>query len=358
MNMRLVCHFRSLVMGLAITVASAGLGVAAMWQSVANAAEEDLLRAEHPQEYIVKQGDTLWDISARFLNEPWRWPELWQANPQIANPHLIFPGDRLTLTWIEGRPALALERGATYQRLSPQIREELLEWAIPTIVPDVIRPFLTHSLVMQADEFELLPYIVSFAEGNMLAGSNQDAYARGVEYDENAYQVVRKGDPVVSPRFPGMVLGYQVVDVGEARIETLGDPATLKLTRASREVRVGDRLVEQWEADRETMLFYPRSPRFDIEGRIVAVFDGVSRIGRDHIVLLDVGEGDGLHPGDVLAVQQRGRTIKDPVTGANVQLPDVDAGLVMVFRTFDKVSYALVMSSYRQMHLHDKVVRP
>ena len=323
------------------------------------------LRPDYPESYTVVRGDTLWDISARFLKDPWFWPELWYGNPEIANPHLIYPGDVLRLHFIDGRPVMRVERpygpeGIEYrtERLSPRIREESLDAAITTIPIDAIRPFLTRPRVVTDEELNAAPYIVANEEGRLLSGAGYQAFARGIDADNPAshYAVVRRGDVYTDP-VSGEHLGIEAIYLGDAHLTRSGDPATLQISSSTREILRGDRLLPSEETAYQHR-YLPRAPSNGANGQIISVLDGVSQIGQYQVVVLNLGSRDGIQPGHVLAAHQRGAVVDDIVTGGTVQLPDERAGIVMVFRSFERVSYALVMQVTKPLALHDRVANP
>jgi len=319
---------------------------------------EDLLRADHPDHYTVVKGDTLWDISGRFLRSPWRWPEIWHVNPQIANPHLIYPGDQLDLVYIDGKPQLRLSRGPL--KLSPTVRSEAWDGAIPTVPVDAIGPFLTRHYVLSREALDAAPYIVDFADEHILGGAGQKAYVRSIEQSEPVkFEIVRPGGPYTDAE-TGEVLGYEAAYVGTTELQRTGDPATLFINSTVQEAIIGDRMIPAGE-ERATANFTPHAPPMPVEGSIISVFNGVSQIGQYNVVVLDRGSADGLDPGTVLRVDQRGEVVRDVVTPDSrdtVKLPDEEAGLLMVFRTFDRVSYGLIMHASRVMHIHDRVRNP
>lgn len=325
--------------------------------SLTSGAEDVQLNPQHPDEYVVKQGDTLWDISAMFLKYPWHWPEIWQVNPQVENPHLIYPGDRLSLVYRDGRPVLEIDRGQRTVKLSPEMREQPLDKAIPTIPMSEIRPFLTKPRVVGAEVMDNAPYVVASDEERLISGTGDIVYARGLDEDaSDIYGIFRGGKPYIDPETEE-VLGFEAIYTGDAELDTYGDPATMRLTYTNREVQVGDRLLEA-EAEDFDATFMPREPEAEMAGRIISVFDGVSQVGQYQVVVLNLGELDGLEKGHVLSVYQTGQTIKDTVTEDRrdqVTLPDEHAGEAMVFKTFERVSYAIVMRATRAMHLSDKV---
>ena len=327
------------------------------------------LNPSHPDSYVVKRGDTLWDISALFLKAPWYWPEIWYVNPQVENPHLIYPGDVLTLVYVNGQPQIRSSRGemaSSTDRLSPRIREEPLASAVDTIPYDAIAPFLSRGMVLEKDQIKGLPHIVALRDdvgGSHVVGAvgnGRHAYVRGnVGGQDTAYSVVHIGDKLVDPD-DGDVLGYEGVYVGDGRIRRTGDPATLQLTSSQREARQGDRLIAQPEPAH--LQFELRAPDRPIEGRIIHVVDGLTQIGQYQAIVINRGARDGLAPGHVLDVWQTGVKVADQVDsglfGHKVQLPDERAGSLIIFKTYDRLSYALIMQARAPIHTFDKVRNP
>lgn len=354
---------------------------------VAARAESITLNPSHPDSYVVVRGDTLWDISGRFLREPWRWPEVWKINPQIENPHLIYPGDLISLVYNNGKPELRLSRGnrrgATI-KLSPQIRSDDLERAIPVISSEAIAQFLTQTRLVGRAEMESAPYIVASADEHLITGAGDHIYVRGLNGELPGQQgeaassaiepaepgsrhaIVRLGEPYHDPEFPGdsikdaNIIGYEGIFVGEATLEAHGDPATLLVNTAVREALIGDRLLP---LDDQVLRqdYYPHAPATPLEARIISVVDGVTRIGQYEVVVLNRGAQSGVEAGHVFAAFQHGEIVRDSVSevrGDEVQLPEERAGLVMVFRTFDQISYALVMQATGPLSVHDVVRNP
>jgi len=317
------------------------------------------LNPNHPDRYVVVKGDTLWDISGKFLRDPWLWPEIWFVNPQIANPHLIYPGDILTLVYVDGKPQLRLQRGGEV-RLSPKVRVESLESAIPTIPIDAIKQFLTKPLVVSKQDLEIAPYIVASADEHVVTGAGDRVYARGIDgTDVGLFDIFNPGGPYIDPD-TNEVLGYKAIYVGEGAVQSFGDPSTLLLTETDREARIGDRL---WPAAKEAPIthFTPHVPAPGTEGRIISVLGGVSQIGQFDVVVINRGSEDGMESGHVMKIFQAGETVRDLVSGKRgdkVRLPDEEAGLLMVFRPFDRVSFCLVIKATRAMHIRDFVRTP
>jgi hypothetical protein len=349
--------------------AGSGIGAALAAQS------GPALNPSHPERYVVQKGDTLWDISGLFLRDPWYWPEISYVNPQVQNPHLIYPGDVLTLVYVDGQPQIRLERGVRRgdERLSPRIREEDLPEAIDTIPFEVISAFLSKGAVLTKDQIDRLPYVVAIRDGHLAGAAGNDLYVRG-DFDQDAgYSVVHIGEKLIDPE-DNTVVGYEGIFVGEGTLRRGGDPGTLRLTKSRREALEGDRLLTlEFEIP---LNFYPRAPEQETTGSIIHVVDGMTQIGQYQVVVLNRGDRDGLEPGHVLTVMRRGeeivdrqgsRTYRDYTSRSNaspglfgekVQLPDEQAGTVMVFKTYERISYALVMEASEAINVLDGVVNP
>lgn len=312
-----------------------------------------------PETYVVKKGDTLWGISGMYLQKPWLWPQLWDANPQIDNPHLIYPGDELYLVWIDGQPKLRLRRGRDV-KLQPNMKVSDLDLAIPIIPLDQIGPWLKWSRIVAEGELNNAPYIIAGSQQHLLSAPGDQVYGRGNFPDgERAYGIYRPGQAYYDP-VTKELLGYQAQDIGNARMLSSSAEAVaeLEITRVTEEARISDRLLPLRERIIDAT-FQPRAPDVEIEdGFMIAVPGGVTQIGTTDIVVLNKGERDGLEVGQVLAVYQAGEMVFDTIAQENVQLPDVRAGLAMVFEVFDKASYAIVLKSDKPLKVGDKVKNP
>ena len=322
-------------------------------------ADQIALAPNHPERYVVVKGDTLWDISGRFLEKPWLWPEVWYVNPQIENPHLIYPGDVITLVYVDGKPQLRLERGRPTVKLSPTAREERLDQAIHTIPIDAIRQFLTQPLVVDEDELRTAPYLLTAADEHVIAGAGDRIYVRGVQ-DESAsdFSLYRAQGHYQDPD-SGEMLGHKAMYIGDARLNAFADVSTMTLVRTNREARAGDRLRPVTEEEIHTH-FTPRAPSQEVEGRIIDVVDGVTQIGQYQVVAINRGSREGIEVGHVLAVYQAGNQVPDPMSARRelVRLPDEHGGELLIFRVFDKVSFGLVMKATRSLHVLDFVRNP
>lgn len=336
-------------------------------------ADTVVLNPDHPDRYVVVKGDTLWDISARFLRDPWKWPDVWQVNPQIENPNLIYPGDVISLVFRNGKPVLQVQRGPVAEsngpaaesnvvKLEPHVRISPLKGPIPTLPTDAIQQFLLKARVISPEEKKNSGYIVSMEEERLIGGTGNKIYGRHIQrHPGGHFEVIRVGKVY---RNPGAsrndILGYEALHIADARVEAYGDPSTLILTKASREALVGDRIVPAPEKTAIDYNFVPRAPERRVQGKIIALFDAVSRVGQYQVVVLNQGSNAGLQPGNVLAVYHAGATVRDTVAGwgEHVTLPDTRSGLLMVFKVFDKVSYGLIMTAQRDIRLYDMARNP
>lgn len=362
------------------------------------------LRADHPETYVVKKGDTLWDIARRFLNEPWLWPEIWQANPQIENPHLIYPGDVLSLAYLgQGRDQPVL--GVT--RLSPKVRAEALP--IPAVPLSEVQDFLRNQHVLDEDEYKALPYVIGLEESRLRSASGQVVYVRESRFAPGErVSIVRPTlryamMPIASERHPKRepvmrrdgwsaergaepmsssirwahhfiakkrfdVLGWEVTEVAQGHVTHDGDVTTVLVAPEGHEVRKGD-LIMPYEAFPYDLSFYPQAPAsIPANGRILALTDHYQFGGRYDVVAISAGARDQVANGQVYSIWHQGERVRDDVRHkqrivANldknkVDLPDEFVGHVMIFRTFDKVSYGLVMDGIRPLQLGDRIDAP
>lgn len=343
-----------------------GLAAASL-MSVPAWAEDVLLTKNHPDNYTVVKGDTLWDISATFLQNPWMWPEIWQVNPQIENPHLIYPGDVVRLIYLDGKPHLTVDRGdasRTYKmspgttKLTPQLRVVPSAAAIPAIPLDAIDNFLSKGRVVTPQELESAAYVVQGSDGRLVVGAGDELYARGtLDEDTPVFGIYRRGEVYTDP-VTHEVLGLQALDIGTVKLrDRHKDISTMEVTRTTEEIRIEDRLLPPEERSIEST-FYPSSPEEFKEGVIMDVEGGVSQVGKLNVVILNRGTREGLEEGNVLAIYKRGETIRDRVRNETITLPDERAGLLMVFRTFEKMSYGLVLEAHKPLTVNDIVKKP
>ncbi len=312
-----------------------------------------------PDRYIVQPGDTLWDISAKFLTDPWYWPEIWHVNPQVANPHLIYPGDELALTWVDGRPRVSVASGGP-TRLSPRVRENPLSEAIYAIPYDRIAAFMSRPAVLAKDQVEGAPYVVRARDDRLISSVGNDIYVRRLSDGAigNRYSVYHVGDELKDPD-DGDVLGYQGIFTGEADVNRVGNPATLRVIDSARETLEGDILLPL--AGDAKMDFIPRAPSSKVDGTIMSVIDERTMVADYDIVIINRGARDGLEPGHVLEVWEVGEEVRDTTENAEsrkVQLPDERNGLAMIFKAYDRMSYGLMWRSDREVHVGNAVRSP
>ena len=332
------------------------------------------IKPDHPEQYTVEKGDTLWDISARFLKDPWVWPAIWDANPQIENPHLIYPGDIISLVYIDGQPRLLVNRDGTQVaidlgqttsgkpivKLSPRIRSEELNQAIPTIPADAIEQFTVNPRVLALEQLDAAPYIVGNFDDRLVSATGNQVYVRGIEDDGEAlYSIFRPGDALIDPDTKE-ILGYEVAFVGDAKVLSYGDPATLLITDSKREALTGD-VVLPLNRGKISHNYVPRVSEFGFDGSIISLFDALSHAAQNQVIVINLGQRDGMERGHILGINKHGGIIRDTVSKApddTVKLPDTRIGITMIFRVFDRVSYGLIMDSTRVVQVGDIVTNP
>lgn len=359
------------------------------------------IKPDAPDRYIVVPGDTLWGISQRYTDSPWRWPELWNMNKeQIRNPHLIYPGYVLILDRERGRLTIAQPTGREAEpgdapaptpgaptstggapapsgapesvaagsqgivKLTPQLRaESLARQGIPSIPASVIEPFLTRPLVIEPDGLDRAPTIVGTQADRVIIAAGNSAYVRGIggSKEENWY-IYRRGSALIDPE-SNQTLGYEAIYLGTAQVTRPGDPATVLLTTTVFEVGAGDKLVSA--ARPQEVQYMPRAPEAKIKGRIMSIFRSgrVAEGGPQSIITINKGRSDGLEVGHVLAVLNKGGTVRDMTKSARapdamIELPNERAGIAFVFRVFDRISYALVMTTTSPIRPLDVVETP
>ena len=372
------------------------------------------LQETAPDTYVVVKGDTLWDISARFLKDPWRWPQIWNLNrEEIKNPHWIYPGDRIVLDRSGKEPRLTLVKGAPPTvKLSPGVRaSDIGSEAIPAIPTQAIHPFLAQPRVVDKGALDSAPFILGSNDERVVMGAGDDAFATGGKPGVTRWNVLRPGKTLKDPE-TGDVLGYEVEYLGDARTLLEGAPQKIRITHSAREIQQGDKLLEA--SDTSPFEYIPHPPENEIRGRIVSAYGGMSDSGRYQTVVINRGSNAGLEPGHVLAVLREGKAVtlskdeRDRLTwvkekskggrkgdawlytdvrclnqdskvsydqaaaarntfretcmsnrsSSAVKLPDARSGLVMVYRVFDRVSYALIMESDGPVYLLDQVQNP
>jgi LysM domain len=323
-----------------------------------------ILRPDAPKSYTVKRGDTLWGIASMFLKDPWLWPEVWIINPQVQNPHLIYPGDTLALAFgSDGRPQVTLQSGGA-ARLNPRLRSSPLEGAIPTLPYSSIAAFLGKPTVLSNEQLKSAPHVLAFREKHIIGGAGNEIYVKDLNAPTNArFSVVHVGEALRDPD-DGAVVGYQGVYTATASVVKTSNVSKATLSDSARETLVGDRLIA---TDNQTPLnFILSTPPRNLEGRIIAVVDGTELIGQYQVVVINRGTRHGVVPGNVMAVDQAGDLVIDrggrgysgSSFGKKVRLPDERAGTLLVFKTFDRISYGLIVGASSEIHVADYVRNP
>jgi len=376
--------------------------VAVAFSSFAMAEEEIRMVANPPDRHIVVKGDTLWGIAGKFMQEPWRWPEIWRLNKsQIKNPHLIYPGDVVLLDYVDGKPRLRLGKQVGGSgKVQPTIYTEQISQAIPSIPANVIEPFITRPLVVTQHDLEDSPYVIGMDESRVMAGNGDEIYARGIEENHARWYIYRQGAPLRKPGnvdrdamgedenawkqpsaqenpllrntrtdgWPSLawreegddtsILGYEAIYVGIAKLKEPGEISVLEVLSAKEEISQGDRLIP---AELPTLLSYvPRKVDEEVKGQLVSFYGGVNSGGQFSVISMSLGEEDGIEPGHVLGlyanrkVRYRDSSGRSTVTA----VPEKRQGLVFVFRVFDRISYGLVMEAARPLQIGDTIRNP
>jgi LysM repeat protein len=335
------------------------------------AAEKEIrVKASHPRQYTVKKGDTLWDISSLFLQDPWYWPEIWSKNRQIQNPHLIFPGDVLTLVYVYGQPQILVNEAQhreiaessdmPVRKLSPQVRTSALKASIPSIPGDAIRQFLSNPRFVTKEELEVAPRIIGSQGDHLILGIDSRVYIRGeIDKERVRFAIFKPGDKLIDPA-SGDLLGYEAKYAGDVHIKEYADPATGDITYSEREILIGDRLLPEDKSKLEN-LYFPHVPDSEVEAQVVSLYDALFGVAQHQIIVINKGERDGMEVGHLLASYTQGSVVRDRYDKRRskpVQLPNERSGLVMIFKTFDRVSYALTLESQRVIHQNDYLFTP
>lgn len=334
--------------------------------AVCASAEEPLKLVDNPPDrHIVVSGDTLWGISGKFLKQPWRWPEIWQMNKaEIKNPHLIYPGDVVILDRSGASPRLRLGKavksgGAVGNgKLQPQVYSELLPKVIPSIPPNVIEPFLSQPLVIEPGAHDNVPRIVATQEDRMIVGNGDSAFVTGIpDASIVNWNVYRPGKPLKDPE-TGEVIAHEAFFLGNARLVQPGEPATIRVAIAKQEILRGDRLQPTPPA--QIISYAPHRPDQEVNAKVVGIYGGLNEGGGGSIVSLNRGKNDGLEIGHVLAIfRHRNSVDVDPDGRRTITpIPEERYALAFVFRTFDRIAYALIVESAKSVIVGDSVRNP
>lgn len=330
---------------------------------------------EYPQTYIVQKGDTLWDISSVFLRDPWHWPEIWFKNPQVENPHLIYPGDELAIIYIGGERRVQIVRrgedgqilsiggtsGMKVVKLSPRVRTHAIDASIPSIPIDSIRHLLSRPLIIEKEELDNSAYVISSVDAHLINSVNDRLYVRKLDTNSGngRYQIFRPNKPLYDPTTDEL-LGYEAIYVGETKLLLGGDPATVQVTKSVREILRNDRVlpIDNTNFERD---FFPKPPGTQVRGEVLSLLDAISMLGQYQTLAINLGSRDGIETGNLLVVKRVGAVIpdfeeEDPTF--KLKLPNERIGLVMIIRSFEKMSYALVMEASRPIVVTDYVESP
>jgi LysM repeat protein len=340
-----------------------------------------MIKSTAPLHYTVKRGDTLWGIASMYLKDPWLWPEIWVINPQIPNPHLIYPGDQLALAYGgDGHPRVGVEQPSAARfeaareaagegaRLEPRLRSEPIASAIPTIPYSAIAAFLLRPTVMTSEQIRNAPYVLAFRDSHEVGGTNNEIYIRNLEANENArFAVIHIATQLRDPD-DGKVVGYEGIYTATALVRRPGHPAKAVLIDPARETLRGDRLLST-DLHETPANFVPHVPASPVHGQILDVVNGADLVGTYGVVVINRGQRHGLEPGNVLAVFERGDVVRDlfrdgrrigspPSFPPAVTLPSERTGTMLVFKVFDRVSYALIVGASDTIHVGDQVASP
>lgn len=326
------------------------------------------LKDTHPNKYVVKKGDTLWDISGKFLKKPWRWPEIWQLNKsEIRNPHWIYPGDVIYLDYVNGKPRLRIGRGASMsngvRKLSPMVRVVDLndKDAIFTIPASAIEPFLSQPIVISDEQLKASPRVAVGENQPSLFGKGDKLYGLGLAQANtgSVWQVYRQGKALIDPADPEKkrVLGYEAVYKGDVQLQKAGDVSTLLVVKTTMEIEVGDRMIAAPIPELHT--YAPHAPIDSLKGQIVSGYGGIAEMGRYSMVLINLGSKQGIENGHVLSIWKAGKVIvKEDKSEITRLTPQEEIGHALVFRTFDNMAYALVMEGTEAINAGDYVKTP
>lgn len=331
---------------------------------------EPTIKADAPNRYIVKKGDTLWDISGRYLDSPWRWKEIWATNKQIKNPNLIYPNDVLILCVIQGKTLVGVDTGEGCAGVEKQVLGAAVNTAvtvtstansIPPIPWSAIQHWLDKTIIVNPNDFETTPYILASKNRNLITAAGDKVYAKGVPLlVGQRYGIYRKGEPYVEPKTQ-QIIGLEVTQVATGLVTDVaanGVTSLELLDSYGKEVREGDRVFVELD-NAIPPVFYPKPASVNRGGMIVRVLDSISSAARGSVVAVNLGQKQGAQPGDVLTVYQKGPLVRDTIDNDTpVRLPSERSGMVMIFNTFDDISYAYVLDSELPLNVGDQLLPP
>ncbi len=351
-----------------MVVIALSLGLPAMASAKNN--PPPALRADAPDTYIVKKGDTLWDISGKYLKKPWRWKEIWAVNPQVKNPHRIYPGDRLILCSIKGRTVVGVDEGdgcvgvarrmnAADVKLSPKIHIEPLGSAVPAIPLETIKAWLVDGTVVSGDTLKNSAYVLAISERRVIAGAGEIVYVRGGRLVVgDRYAVYRAGASFIDPE-TREVLGSEARLVARGIVTAIdNDVSTVELTETvQQEVRTGDKVMPE-EVVENPGIFYPSNGNNVTNAQLIRVMDSLDTASANATIAINRGEREGVNVGQVFEIYRRGALVLDKRDGKQVRLPAERAGIAMVFRSFKKMSYAYILEAKGSIKVGDELRPP
>ena len=327
------------------------------------------IKADAPNRYVVKKGDTLWDISGRYLDSPWRWKEIWATNKQIKNPNLIYPNDVLILCVIKGQTLIGIDTGEGCAGIEKQLTGTVVNTvsvtsianSIPAIPLTAIQHWLDRSVIVRPADFNSTPYILASKTRNLITASGDKVYAKGVPLIVGQrYGVYREGEKYVEPRTQ-KIIGLEVTQVASGMVTSVAanGVSSIQLTQSyGKEVREGDRVFVELN-NSIPPVFYPTPAEVSRGGMIVRVMDSINSAARGSVVAINLGTAQGAKPGDVLTVYQKGPLVRDTIDNdSQVRLPSEESGMVMVFNSFADISYAYVLSSELPLNVGDQLLPP
>jgi hypothetical protein len=331
---------------------------------------------EYPETYIVQEGDTLWDIATVFLRDPWFWPEIWFKNPQVENPHLIYPGDTLAIIYVGGeRRVQVLTRGEDgveqvvtttsdglqVVKINPRVRSRPIDATIASIEIDRIRHLIERPMVIDQETLDKSAYVLSSLDEHLINSINDKLYVRKLDTSSGSgrYQIYRPNRPIYDPN-TNELLGYEALYIGESKLLLRGDPASVRVTNSEREILRDDRIMPMDNTSFERD-FFPTPPEAEVNGQVVALLDAISQTGIYQTIAINLGQRDGVESGNVLRIRRTGQVISDRREADprfRVKLPDEQVGMAMIIRSFEKMSYALIMEADFPIQVLDTVETP
>jgi len=330
---------------------------------------EIVIKPSAPETYVVVKGDTLWDISTKFLQDPWYWPEIWYENPQVENPHLIYPGDVLTLYYVGGKPRISVNGGPRIEglptnKLEPEIRTSAIGTDDLVIPVNAIQSFLIRPDVLDEDSVLDAPFIIGTQEGRLIYGEDYTVYVRGLKDAEVGQQMdIYHPNKRLYDTETGDLLGVETIYVGTGVVLATGEPATVKLSNMTREALRNDILFPSDTVDQDRN-FMPHAPPENMEATVISLHKALVQIGQYQVAVINKGENDGVEKGHVFVTYRKGSVVSQgPRSGRlgayeKIQLPDEKSGLMMIFRVLDNVSYGLMMDSVIPVRIGDLAKAP